>query len=375
VARVDGNGPAAPAASTQPETVFVLASTLNLRAEPLPDARKLGRVWMNSPVRVVQVQGTWTRVRTANEKEGWVDSAFLGAEPIPLDVASAKAAAATDPAERLTWAQRAAAIAPDDPATLRVLAAAYRATGDAAAADTVEARAAWPEILPVVQPSAAAIEVELKVGDVSEGEKAVPAEAWTALGVDAGWTWWVLPDRGAAVSAQLQGVRWAYSNECGGTATLRAVLAARLPEGAVAVVATHGTPPASWREDAPPVDRAPMVARLREAARAAGGKEPRWALAPVVGGWHGRAVWPGPEKEDEMFPPQLGVDLRLRVDGGVVSSTRGTYDGLAPELPLTERDLDGDGKPETVWDNQCQTRVLGPDGGVRAETDFRCCGC
>src|SRR5687767_9320315 len=111
------------------ETRYVQASTLNLRAAPSADAKVLGRLAIGSPLEVLEAGAApFVRVRVANGREGWVDGTFLAAAALTAGDALARAKGARDPAERLSWAQRAAAIR-SDATTLAELEASYRATG------------------------------------------------------------------------------------------------------------------------------------------------------------------------------------------------------------------------------------------------------
>ena len=62
-------------------SLYVTASSLNLRAGPSTAARVLGTLARNSLVQAGAQQDGWVNVRV-NGQTGWVSSAYLGAEPV-----------------------------------------------------------------------------------------------------------------------------------------------------------------------------------------------------------------------------------------------------------------------------------------------------
>ncbi|MEQ1572442.1 MAG: SH3 domain-containing protein, partial [Myxococcota bacterium] len=110
------------------ETAFVHASLLRLRVAPDP-ASAWTPLPIDSRVRVLERRPDWVRVISPDGRAGWVAAEFLGTAPLdPVEV-QRRVDAATDPAEKVVWAERAAALAPGDAGKLSALIAAYRAAG------------------------------------------------------------------------------------------------------------------------------------------------------------------------------------------------------------------------------------------------------
>jgi hypothetical protein len=135
--------PVPTASAAQGAQRYVLASRLNLR--DAPGGRKVGRLSINSPVEVLEERGPDVSVRTKNEAEGWVPAQFLGDKPVTLPDAIAAAQSAETAEERLSWAQRAAAIDARHRQALEVLAGAYRAVNDELSAKAIDQRLVWPD--------------------------------------------------------------------------------------------------------------------------------------------------------------------------------------------------------------------------------------
>jgi hypothetical protein len=129
----------APVPVPKVEEAYVHASLLKLRNHPQPDAGSWSPLGINTRLRVVGREGDWVRVISADGRTGWVSAQYLGAERLTIDDVRGQIANATDDDERLVWWQRAAALAPSDKEVMTGLAGAYRAVGQVADAEKVEA--------------------------------------------------------------------------------------------------------------------------------------------------------------------------------------------------------------------------------------------
>jgi hypothetical protein len=127
----------APAPAPQVEQVFVQASLLRLREHPDPNAA-FTPLPINSRIRVLERKGEWLRIISADGRTGWVHSEFTAQEPLSRETARARAEGATDPAERVMWAERLAALSPGDAGALDGLVKAYRAAGRGEDAQKIE---------------------------------------------------------------------------------------------------------------------------------------------------------------------------------------------------------------------------------------------
>ncbi|MCO4748044.1 MAG: hypothetical protein KC912_24840 [Proteobacteria bacterium] len=130
---------AVPAPTPEIEVVYVMASRLRMRPEPRSDTATWERLPINTKLRKLGTKGDWVEVTAPDGRSGFVHADFVAAEPLMLDQVPAKMEAAEDDAERLSWSQRAAALAPRDARALERLADAYEATGDAKKAAKVRA--------------------------------------------------------------------------------------------------------------------------------------------------------------------------------------------------------------------------------------------
>jgi hypothetical protein len=387
-----------PTPEPTPDTRYVAASRLNLRAGPDAVADKLGQLAVNSPVAVLQQQTGFARVRAANGTEGWVASDYLA--PSPMTVAEAVAKAEAEPGGPpavLSWWQRAAAIDGSDRAVMRGLADAYRAAGEAELAARVERRLTFPaSILPVAATGARfvgdgglrilapqLIEVERRLVDAWVNPKVLTAADYAEYGVAADESWWVLPSWGPAVRASLKEHRLAIVNECGGTLAVVTELTAELPGDAYPLAATAGEPPAAWAAGSLPGRPYAEAERLFSAALeqmpSAPGGVRTLAIAAAEGGWTAEASWTLPEDRWQDCGPAPcgeGVIGWSLPDGGELteSGRRESFD-LFTSLQVATRDLDGDGVPERISSDNCAATVFAADGALIAQTAYRCCGC
>ncbi|MEZ4238671.1 MAG: SH3 domain-containing protein [Myxococcota bacterium] len=117
--------PAVPS-TAEPELRYVRASMLRLRQRPEPEAA-WSALAINTRVRVVGREGEWVRIVAPDGRTGFVHRDFLGDTPLSLADIDGELGRAADPASRVTWAERAAALAPTDPERLGGLVEAYRA--------------------------------------------------------------------------------------------------------------------------------------------------------------------------------------------------------------------------------------------------------
>lgn len=93
VLRVPGKASAAPvmAASLKSRWAFATGDGVNLRTQPRTDAAKVGELIKGSRVAIVDREGDWYRVRTENNKRGWVRGDLLKEAPRnPVAVLAAK---------------------------------------------------------------------------------------------------------------------------------------------------------------------------------------------------------------------------------------------------------------------------------------------
>ncbi len=102
---------------------FVMASSANVRKAADAEAPVVTKLPIATEVSLLETKGEWVRVK-APAHEGWVLAELLGAEKPTLEAMNAKYEATPkgDAAGRRKWAERAAAVAPNDvPALQRLL--------------------------------------------------------------------------------------------------------------------------------------------------------------------------------------------------------------------------------------------------------------
>ena len=325
---------------------YVVASTLNLRKTPSADAAVVMSLPINTCVTPSRTQGDFTEVRTPKGRTGWVATRCLVDAALTADEASGKAASATSAKERLTWAQRAAAVLPR-PSTLEALEAAYRGVGDAAAAERVAAERRWSGNVQLV------LDTKETLGKV---RVSLPAPA----GAAAEGPWWVLPARGPAVAATIESTSTRDGYDCDmrrqGT---ELVLNADLQEGVRPVAAAWGPQPTGWD-----TDRKWTVPLTQEdaesAARAEADSEglgPRDLVAVgLPDGWFVRMRHVTRERNGffDAVPANV-LDVHVGTAGVRVLRSWSQEEGLnrwVPMQPSAVRDLTGDGVPEVVWSRE-----------------------
>lgn len=354
----------------------VVASSLNLRDGPSSSAKKIGKLPINAPVRVLERSGEFAKIRAANGTEGWVAGGFLAPDPLTLE--SARQQATDAPSERLSWLQRAAAIEPRDRDVLTDLAAAYRDTGDTGAADRIAKQLEWPHDVLLIAPSHRRKDLAVQwafndLGELTWANRLLKPGEIERLGIPTEG-WWVLPDHGAALPATVDHVWAGGHNECAGTSVIEVVLKAELPPGTVAVAASRGEPPKIWTEPGPTPkisrEKAQKLADTFVAEKAGKARAKQTGIAPSGDGWFGVGLWGSGEFMDDITK----VDFTISATGELTASKPRTQ--ADDFLPRGLRDVDGDGAIETVWSDGCMA-IAGPvdEDTWKRFTDSWCCGC
>lgn len=409
--------PAAPAAAPKaPDKLYVTASTLRLRRGPSPKARTRGRLAINSPLTPLETKGDFTKVRVENGRTGWVGSAFLAPKPITKDAALSAAEAAEDSKDRLSWLQRAAAVAAKDTTVLQRLRAAYEADGNTKGAESVGRLIDRLEqrIKPNrhIEDKPARIEWQMIEPDRERPHGPVAKAEWPSFGLDAEATYWVLPSFGPAVKGRVTKAAIDTVNECGGTSALVVTVETDTDLGeALAVAVAVGERPKGWDEDAPPPEYDQRIlGQAEETAKALVNKRRKPFLAKDQ-----KRATKAPNDEEAEFYRSEGLEARLgvqemfvlgddqSVEVVVAEAIAADYDAILqpyrvwtvivdaqgkptlkgkPERidgflprPMARRDIDGDGSPDTVVDNGCSTSIRSVDGEILYDTGFTCCGC
>jgi hypothetical protein len=347
----------------------VQSSTLNVRSKPSPDAPVVEKLDINAVVNEVGREGEFARVVTQAENEGYVAAEFLAHDPLEVDAALAKARGATDPAERLTWAQRAAAIEPN-PAVLEVLEGAYRAVGNVEEAERVAAQRRWPQQMWLVAEVGGSLQLDLRAERKSpEGPAGDPLGEGSSLpGTDLVSTasGWLLYDQGPAVRVALANGRRILLDNCDPTPIAVAYVAPGATPGRVAV-AFAADPPTSWSQEiSQSVAEADAERAATEALGELTGDEVRQHRVRTPEGWFVRVAKGG----DAGWAV---VDLHVTAVG-VKEVGRSSPPG-GPQQPLAARDVNGDGVIEVLWaTGGCSRNLTRLDGDpLGVFTAPRCC--
>ncbi len=116
-----------------PSDAYLHASLANLRDAP-DSSRVVDKLRIGTPLTVMEIRGRWARV-AAPHASGWLTLDLIGAQEPTVEWALAQhdALPFADIAGRRTFAERAAALAPQDLGALERLVAALERAGDAAA--------------------------------------------------------------------------------------------------------------------------------------------------------------------------------------------------------------------------------------------------
>lgn len=380
--------PPAPAATAPaaagPPVVYVTASKLNLREAP--GGAKVGSLEINSPLEVLETRGPDLQVRVANGRTGWVPAEFTSPERLSVQAALQRVAAATTAADRLAWAQRAAALDDRDRNALRALAAASRETGDEATAARLDRRLAWPDDVLLAgahhqsEPGRWILEWSYHYetpNDVPQ-EGVISDAAARRRGLSVGQEVWVLPERSPAVVTRLVEVRHGTFNECGGSSGFTLVVEGALPSDERPVAFTIRRPPASWQGPAPTGDVNGAIEAVREAYTPPEGETEYHAVPYGDGVWVRAAtlrnrgeVETGTPSEYEIVDHQVDHAGNARRIGD--NETWNSFIGYG--APWVGRDLDGDDRLDLVLSGGCQVTVFDADGELQASTESLCCGC
>ncbi len=364
-------------AAPTPREQFVQASTLKLRAEPRKDGLLKGRLRINYPVEMQEERNGFALVALKNGSTGWVGRAFLGPEPVTKTSALAKAKAAASAKEKLTWLQRAAAVASSDVDTLKKLAQAYEDGGETKSANVVRRLIGhldrrW---YPVVPRSDGEVWIEWRAFEQPTKLMEVPKSRWGDYGVTDELELWLLGSHGGAVKARVVKAEIVVRNECGGDEGLDVRLDAALADGANPLVATLGAPPKSWLEDAP----AAGVADLRNELQRRAATKPRDYGPAVVrtyvrdGVARGAIAFVTGEGADPMTSAWT-IETFVAGKSGAERVGESKKDTMFLDLPIGERDITGDGAVDRVTTDGCATTIHS-DGISIATSAFRCCGC
>ncbi len=123
--------PEAPPSNAQ-QTLYVLGSGVNLRAQPDAAAKAVVVVPIASEVRQLAAQGEWTQVAFGKQR-GWMKTVVLSPNKPTYDSAMHNYRAALDLAGRRTWIERAVALDPSRQEALREMVKVMEEAKDASA--------------------------------------------------------------------------------------------------------------------------------------------------------------------------------------------------------------------------------------------------
>jgi hypothetical protein len=355
------------AAALAGETMYVQGSSLNLRAKPAAEAEVLERLSINTPLEVLGQDGTFAEVRTEDGRRGYVVAEFIAAAEVAVADALARAKAAKDPADRLSWAQRAAAIDPTDE-VLGELEAAYEATGDAEGAARVQRERRWPHGLMLLA-------ADRPVPQIDLAEEAAPPAGGTPVSAEAlrrrfrlspNEAGWLLLDEGPAMRVSLAGARKIAVPRCEPAGSTVVFVGAPAVFRRTAIAFAREAP-ASWSADvgAPPVDRAAAQQAADEGLADLGGADSASWVVPSPEGWLVRYA----ARADAGWTV---VDLYVTATGArEIARIPATG---APAKPLAVRDVNGDGDLDVVWHHpDCHRAITSLQGELLVEGAARCC--
>ncbi len=121
----------------------VQADVVNVRQSPSSHGEVAARLRINTPVTVEAARGQWVQIGVPGRPDehaltGWVHADLLGPGALTVRDALDQHAAAETAADRLTWAERATALAPHDRDALALLRDAALEAGDPGRAAAVD---------------------------------------------------------------------------------------------------------------------------------------------------------------------------------------------------------------------------------------------
>ena len=356
---------------TYPVRGWALDGDVAVRASSEPGASINSTIGINFRVLIYELQDSMARTEA-----GWVDAGAISRTEVDIDMLRDAVRAARTPAERVVWAERAAALWVGEGGwDARALVWALEEAGDAERAVALRAGRAWPPelFLAPVQPPDGPMRLELAERGWGETGQLSPEElaAWR---VPLGAPVWVLPDDGPTRRGAVVGAAWTTPNECGGTHALEVEVEAAVT-GAPVAFWLGPVPPGSWYAEPDPIRDDPgATAAALALARESGMADPE--VSGVVAGDHGwlRVAdwrWEG----DMGIVDVLDVGWVRGVESVISRAEDRTLDGQISK-PVHLRDLDGDGVIEAVFaDAGCSTSLRGFDGHWALMTASRCCGC
>lgn len=235
---------------------YVAASSLNLR--DAPNGTALRSLPINTRVVVEERVKGFAKVRVADGATGWVAERYLVAAPYTIDTLLWLANLAPESEERLTYAERAMALAPEDPGLMIFLAQAQRAAGEEQEAEATVARLGTTWTISLAGPwepvrrGLYRLEASLAGYDISDPKVEVPPPSAFDEILE-GLSVWVLPARGPAVRGPVRGVELMRDKPC---AFHQYVLLAELD-------LARNDPPVAWTlaPEPPPTWSTPSVAK------------------------------------------------------------------------------------------------------------------
>lgn len=90
--------PVAPAATQVSATLYVKATSLNVRSSPSTEGAKVGELALGTAVGVLESRGDWIAVATPSGIKGWVHGDYLSTRPVVAEAVAPKPAQVAAPA-------------------------------------------------------------------------------------------------------------------------------------------------------------------------------------------------------------------------------------------------------------------------------------
>jgi hypothetical protein len=378
---------------------YVMASSLKLRKSPNPNAKVIGRLRINYPLKVLAEKDGFAQVQVRNGTQGWVGKEFLDKERLSKEQAL-KRAKSTHGKDRLTWLQRAAALAPTDVEVLQLLKGAYVDDENLRAASIVKIlisnlkRTWYPIAVSYFQPAYLDLPKDQKAKKATSSEiwleweqsyvpgplGPIPKPDWETHGVKETDRFWVLPSKGPAIEAKPIKIRRVVSNSCGETYGVEIMVDLKLAEGVLPLVATVGKPPASWlkpesSETGLSIKRGIEIAEKHAKENRGSAATYQLKVAKYKTGVRAVVAY---QLDDSSMPMDANVLMdKLEIDekGKIVKVDKVRSEDLYPRMPLGYRDITGDGQLDEVSTDQCAVYIQTAEGHKLVESEFRCCGC